>query len=427
MNRRTLTFLFDLDHWHEVRAALMRNRVRTGLTAFGVFWGIFLLMIMLGSGSGLRQGVMRQFGGTATNSFDVWTQRAQLPYAGMPAGRSIELENADVQAIRDHVPDVELVVPRNQLGGYSGGNNVSRGRRAGAFGVMGDYPEIQQIQSFQLLAGRFLDRLDLDDTRKVAVIGTKVRDVLFAAGEDPIGQSIVVNGVYFQVIGIFQSAQSGEEADQDAQTVFVPFTTFQRAFNYGNRVGWLAAVSKPDVPASQAEDAVLALLKQRHKVAPQDLRAFGHYNLEEEYLKLRGLFRGISILIWLVGAGTLAAGAIGVSNIMLIIIKERTKEIGIRRAVGARPSAVVAQILVESVSLTAFAGYFGMVAGIALVEVVNRFLPSGNAARMFANPEVGLGQALQALAILIGAGVLAGLAPAQRALQVSPIAALRSE
>lgn len=422
-----MSAIFDLDHWHEIRAALLRNRARTLLTAFGVFWGIFLLMIMIGTGAGLRNGVMRGFSGSAANSFFIWTQRTQKPYAGLPAGRTFELNNADVQAIRDKVPEVEIVAPRNQLGGYSGGNNVVRGRKAGAFSVMGDYPEIQRIQSYTLVSGRFLNRLDLEERRKVAVIGTRVREVLFENGEDPIGKSIVIQGVFFEVIGVFKSSQSGEDSDRDAQSLFLPFTTFQRAFNFGDMVGWMAVISRPDVRASVAEEKVLALLKERHKVAPDDLRAFGHFNLEEEYSKIQALFGGIRILIWLVGAGTLAAGAIGVSNIMLIIIRERTKEIGIRRAVGAKPSAIVAQILVETVILTSTAGYLGMVAGIALVEVVGKVLPPGDSTRMFSNPDVGIGQALQALGILVAAGLAAGWAPAQRALQISPIMALRSE
>jgi putative ABC transport system permease protein len=422
-----VAFLFDLDHWQEIKTALLRNRLRTGLTAFGIFWGMFLLMVMLGSGTGLRNGVMRGFAGSATNSFFVWTQRTQKPWAGMPAGRNLNLTNADVQAIRDKVGEVAVVAPRNQLGGFMGGNNVTRRQKAGAFSVMGDYPEILRIQSLRLETGRFLSPLDMEETRKVAVIGTRVREVLFEPEEDPIGESIVINGVYFQVIGVFRSSQSGEEADRDAQTIFAPFTTFQRAFNFGDRVGWLAVISQPDVPASFAEEKVLSLLKSRHKVAPDDLRAFGHFNLEEEYEKIRGLFRGIRILVWLMGVGTLAAGAIGVSNIMMIIVKERTKEIGIRRAVGAKPSAVVGQIVFEAVILTGFAGYLGMVAGIALMEAVGNLLPEGDGTRMFTNPDVGVGDAFQALAVLVASGVLAGLAPAQRALQVSPVVALRSE
>ncbi len=417
---------FDLDHWQEIKTALLRNRTRTALTAFGVFWGIFLLMVMLGSGTGLRNGVTRGFSEGATNSFFVWTQRTQKPYRGMPAGRQIQLDNSDVQAIRDKVPEVDIVAPRNQLGGFMGGNNVTRGRKAGAFQVTGDYPAIRRIMSFRMEEGRFVDPLDVAERRKVAVIGSRVRDVLFKEGEDAIGDSIEIRGVYFQVVGVFSSLQSGDQGERESQTIFVPFTTFQRAFNFGDRVGWLAVTVDRGVLATVAEEKVLELLRSRHKVAPDDARAFGHWNMEEEYEKIQGLFGGISILVWLVGIGTLAAGAIGVSNIMLIIVKERTKEIGIRRAVGARPMAIVSQIVLESVILTAAAGYAGLVGGIALMELVGNLLPAGDNT-MFTNPDVGVAQALRALAILIGAGVLAGLAPAQRALQVSPMVALRSE
>jgi len=421
-----VTHLLDLDHWQEIRVALLRNRTRTALTAFGVFWGIFLLMVMLGSGTGLRKGVLQGFSDGATNSFFVWTQRTQKPYAGMPAGRGIRMTNGDVAAIREKVPEAEVVAPRNQLRGFGGGNNVSRGRKTGAFSVMGDYPEIRRIQSLRIEKGRFLNPVDVEESRKVAVIGTRVRELLFERGEEPVGESIVVRGVYFQVVGVFASPQTGDAAERDAQTIFVPFTTFQRAFNYGDRVGWMAVISRPDVPASVTEEKVLALLRARHKVAPDDIRAFGHFNLEEEYRKIQGLFSGIRLLVWIVGVGTLAAGVIGVSNIMLIIVRERTKEIGIRRALGAKPSAVVSQIVSESVILTALAGYFGLVAGIALVVAIGRLLPPGGAG-MFLDPDVGVGEALQALAILVAAGVLAGLAPAQRALAVSPTVALRSE
>lgn len=421
-------FLFDLDHWQEIKTALLRNRLRTALTAFGVFWGIFLLMVMIGSGGGLRNGVMRGFAGSATNSFFVWTQRTQLPYRGMPAGRTIQLDNGDVQAIRDKVKEVAIVAPRNQLGGFGGGNNVTRGRKSGGFNVTGDYPDIASIQSFRMLAGRFINPYDVEEVRKVAVIGRRVRDLLFERGEEAVGQSIEIRGVYFQVVGVFSSMQSGEDAERESSTIFVPFPTFQRAFNFGNQVGWLAVVAKPEVRASVAEKNVLAVLKDRHRVAPNDARAFGHFNLEEEYQKVQGLFQGIAVLVWLVGIGTLAAGAIGVSNIMLIIVKERTKEIGIRRAVGARPSAIVAQVVLEAVILTSIAGYVGMVAGIGLIQLVGSLLPQGGDGNMmFVNPDVGVGQALRTLAILMAAGVLAGLAPAQRALQISPMEALRSE
>jgi putative ABC transport system permease protein len=420
--------MFDLDHWQEIKAVLVANKTRTALTAFGVFWGIFLLIVMLGSGNGMRNAIVSGFGDGATNSFFLWTQRTGMPYMGLPSGRRVQLTNDDVQAIKDQVPEAAVVAPRNQLGGFRGGNNVTRGQKSGGFSVIGDSPEILVLQSLRLASGRFLNPLDLDERRKVAVIGKRVYELLFEPGEDPLGQSIEVRGVYFKVIGTFRASASAHNAEQDEQSIYVPFTTFQDAFNFGNKVGWLAVTSRPGVDASVVEEKVLNLLRLRHKVAPTDERAFGHFNLEEEYKKLQGLFGGISTLVWLVGVGTLAAGAIGVSNIMLIIVKERTKEIGVRRAIGAKPIAIVVQVLTEAVFLTAVAGYFGLVAGVGVLELVNRLLPKGaDGPKMFANPGVDLGTALQALTILIVAGALAGMIPARRAISVSPMVALRSE
>lgn len=418
--------VFDSDHWREIYEALRGNKVRTFLTAFGVFWGIFMLMVMLGAGNGLWNAIQTGFSDGATNSFFVWSQRTSKPYRGMPTGRAIQLEIADVSAIRAQVPEASVVCPRNQLGGFRGGNNVSRGTKSGAFSVMGDYPEIATIQSVRLDGGRFLDKLDLDEARKVCVIGTRVREVLFKKNEDPLGDNIRINGVYFTVIGLFKPARSGDsDGGEAAQTIFIPFTTFRTAFNFGDKVGWFAITSRDGTPASAAETKVLALLKERHRIHPDDNRALGHWNQEEEFSKLQGLFTGIRSLIWIVGIGTLAAGIIGVSNIMLVIVRERTNEIGVRRAVGATPFTVMAQVVWESVVLTSVAGYLGLVAGVAVVEIAASIV-SGMNLDMFKNPDVPLSSALQTLAILVVSGILAGLIPARRAVKVSPVEALRT-
>ena len=422
-----MSTLFDLDHWQEIRSALAANKLRTALTAFGVFWGILLLVLLLGSGRGLENGVLKGFENGATNSFFLWTQRTGKPYKGLASGRRVQLTNEDVQAIRQQVPEAEIVAPRNQLGGFRGGNNVRRGEKTGGFSVMGDQPEILRIRSLEIVDGRFLNPIDLDERRKVAVIGKRVRDLLFAPTENPIGESVEIQGVYFKVVGTFKITQAGPEAEQEEQTVYVPFTTFQSAFNFGNRVGWMAITSKEGVRVSAVETRVLELLKQRHKVAPDDERAFGHFNLEEEYTKIQGLFGGISTLMWMVGVGTLLAGAIGVSNIMLIIVRERTKEIGIRRAIGARPRSIVVQILLESTILTSIAGNAGLVAGVLLLEGVSRAMPKSDGPSMFVQPGVEFGVAVQALLILCLAGLAAGMIPAQRAIAVQPVVALRSE
>lgn len=419
--------MFDLDHWQEIYDALSRNKLRTFLTAFGVFWGIFLLLVMLGSGTGLKNGVAAGFTGTATNSFFVWTRATSIPWRGLPRGRSFEMNNSDITAIRDQVPEAKVIAPRLQLGGYRSGNNVTRGVKAGAFSVMGDVPEIRGIQSLAIRDGRFLNHLDVVEKRKVVVIGTRVRDVLFEKGEEVVGGHIEINGVYFRVIGVFKSTGRPERAEQEDQTIYTPFSTFQYAFNSINQVAWFAITSQPDVRASIAEEKVLNLLKSRHQVAPQDTRAFGHFNMEEEYEKIQGLFSAISILVWIVGTGTLAAGAIGVSNIMLIIIKERTKELGIRRAVGATPWNVITHVVLEAVMLTTLAGIVGVVAGVGVLELVNSMLEGASSDVMFRNPAVTLENALQSLGILIFAGTLAGVIPAQRAVSVKTVDALRAD
>ena len=415
--------LLDRDHWQEILQTLARNKMRTFLTAFGVFWGIFMLMVMLGSGNGLSNGVESGFSDGATNSIFIWSQRASKPYRGMLPGRQMQLDLADAAAIRE-LPEAAVVCPRNQLGGWRGGNNITRGNRAGAFSVMGDYPEISKVQSVRMVAGRFINPLDITERRKVAVLGPRSRQVLFDKDEDPLGQDIRISGVYFKVIGVFEPRRSGDDHDDDAMSLFVPFTTFQSAFNFGDRVGWFAITSREGTPASVLEDKVLALLKERHRVAPDDSRAFGHFNLEKEFGKVTGLFAGIRILIWIVGIGTLAAGVIGVSNIMLVIVRERTNEIGVRRAVGATPWAIMTQVVFESLVLTSIAGYLGLVAGVAVIEMTARLV--GDGAEMFKNPEVSLAAALQTLVVLVLSGLLAGLFPARRAVQSTPVEALRA-
>lgn len=422
--------MFDLDHLQEIWIALSKNRLRTFLTAFGVFWGIFLLMLLLGSGSGLKNGVDAGFSGTATNSFFVWGMRTSKPYAGLLAGRAIEFTNADVEELRRQVPEAKVIAPRLQLGGFRGGATATRGIHTGSYQIMGDMPEIATIQSLAVSRGRFLNRLDVEEKRKVAVLGTRVREVLFEPNEDPIGQGIRINGVEFQVIGIFRSRQSGNDGQQDAETIFVPFSTFQQAFNATNEVHWMAVTSADGIPASVAEAKVLEILRARHKVAPQDNRGIGHFNLEEEFQKVQGLFVGIKLLMWIVGVGTLAAGAIGVSNIMLIIVRERTKELGLRRAIGATPWKVQGQIVTEAVLLTLGSGLLGLSAGVGMLELVNRLLPAAGAngePQMFQHPGVTFDVALEALAVLVVSGVLAGLAPARRAVAITPMEALRSD
>jgi putative ABC transport system permease protein len=421
--------MFDLDRWHEIMSALKKNKLRTFFTAFGVFWGIFMLVIMLGSGTGLRNGVTSDFGDFATNSVFMWTRPTSIPYKGLPRARNYNFKNDDIDALKREIPEIEHLAPRTQGGGFRGGNNVIRGSKSGAFSVMGDYPEWNLIDPVEINKGRFINNADLKEKRKIAVIGNKVYDVLFAPGEEAIGQYIQIQGIYFQVVGVFKPKNSGVNFGGDKeQSVFIPLTTFQRVYNWGDIIGWFAFTSKPGIAASEIEEKAAALLKRRHSVAPDDPQAIGSFNMEKQYNQMTGLFAGINGLIWIVGIGTLLAGVIGISNIMLVIVKERTKEIGIQRAIGAKPWNIISQIITESVFLTTFAGYVGLVIGVAVLEGVNYILSSANTdSNMFKNPSIDFNMAVTALVILVISGAVAGLIPARKAVSIKPIDALRYE
>ena len=417
--------MFNLDNWQEIFATIKKNKLRTFLTCFGVYWGVFMLVIMMGSGNGLRNGVLSEFNGTATNSFFLWAQRTTKPYKGMQPGRDFNYTQEDFRVLQN-IPEFEVVAPQNQLGRYGGTVNAIRGLKSNGAGVNGVYPIINKIQSIRIKEGRWLNNNDIKDKRKVAVIGKRIRDVLFKQDENPIGEYVQIQGVYFRVIGCTEPSSSGGGAEEEAQTIYIPFTAFNQAFNYGDLVGWFSVKSKDGVPASEAEQKAIALLKERHKIAPDDDRAIGHWNMEVQFKKMSGLFSGIEGLVWVVGIGTLFAGIIGVSNIMLIIVKERTREIGVKRALGATPILIVGQIILESVFLTAMAGYIGLVVSVGLLELISSSLPNDSTS-MFQRPGVDLNVALIALSILVGAGALAGLIPARKAITISPVDALRAE
>lgn len=416
--------IFERDNWQEIFATIRKNKLRTFLTMLGVFWGIFMLVIMLGSGNGLRNGILKEFAGTATNSFFIWTQQTTKAHKGMKPGRSFNFNLADVEAIKQ-MPELDVVSPLNQLGGYEGANNVVRGLKTAPCEIQASFPNSTEIAQVRISKGRFINDLDIKEKRKICVIGPRVAQMLFKKGENVIGDYIRVNGVYFKVVGLTIPAAGGDEGRQQSQRVNIPFSTFQNAFNMGDVVGWFAIKSKDDVPAEESEQKVLSVLRERHKIAPDDEKAIGHWNMAVEYNKLNGLFIGIEILIWIVGIGTLLAGVIGISNIMLIVVKERTKEIGVKRALGAVPLQIVGQILIEAVFLTAISGYFGLVTAIGLLELLNSMI--GESGEMFTNPTVDLSVALKALTVLIVSGAIAGLIPARKAVSIKPVEALRAE
>jgi putative ABC transport system permease protein len=420
--------IFDPDSWREIFSTLKKNKLRTFFTAFGVFWGIFMLIIMLGSGIGLQNGVNEGMGDMATNSMFMWTQRTSVPYKGLPRGRFFNFNNNDTQALLDNIPEIEYIAPRIQGYNRTGDNNVVRGERTGNFRIQGDYPAYNLIDPMEIIQGRFINQLDIEEKRKNVVIARRVYEEMFAPGENPIGEYVRISGVYFKIVGLCKSKKNDQQAENENQQIFMPFTTLQKTYNYGDVVGWYSMTARKDVPVSHIETKAKELMKQRHSIAPDDDRAIGSANVEEEFKKMTNLFRGIEWLIWIVGIGTLLAGIVGVSNIMMIIVKERTQEIGIQRAIGATPFAIMTQIITESVFLTAIAGYIGLVFGVAIIEVVNYMLSqSGAATGMFSNPSVDFDVAVRALIILIISGAFAGMIPARRAVSIKPIDALRDE
>ncbi len=421
--------MFDLDRWNEIISTLKKNKLRSFLTAFGVFWGIFMLVIMAGAGKGLERGITQGVGQVATNSFFIWTQRTSEPYKGFRRGRQWVYNNEDVTFIRTSIKEANIVSPRLFSGGGSGPNTV-RGERTGSYNIKGDYPEWIEIDPVEVIKGRWLNEIDLLQKRKVCVVGEKIVEEIFDKQEEPVGEYIRVNGVYYQIVGIIKPISNININGRTEESIILPFSTMQVAYNYGNMVFMMGITAKKGYSASHVEEKVIAALKERHSVAPEDVQAVGHINLEKQFKQFSALFIGIQILTWIVGIGTLLAGVIGVSNIMLVIIKERTQEIGIMRAIGATPKKVITQIMLESVFLTTFAGYFGLFSGMILLEGVNFILEKAaeNGSEIFIqNPEINFGVAVACLIILIISGALAGLIPARRAVTIKPIDALRAE
>lgn len=418
--------MFDLDRWHEIFSALAKNKLRTILTAFGVFWGIFMLVVMLGSGKALQNGMFRILGDFATNSLFIWTQRTTMPYEGYLKGRNWHFTNDDTKALRDNIKEIEVVAPR--IHPPNGNGLFVHGKNTGSFQINGDYPETFKLDPVSLLDGRLINYLDLLEKRKVVVIGKRVKEMLFKADENPIGQYVQISGVYFQVVGVFKSRHTQGWGNFQNESVFMPFTTLQKTYNLGDIVFYYGIMAKPEYRVSNVEEKVRSFMASRHKISPEDRMAFGSENIEEEFSRMNNVFIGINLLTWFVGILTLIAGVIGISNIMLVILKERTKEIGIQRAIGATPIKIMGQIILESVFLTFIAGLIGMVCGILIIQGVNLVLSGANPDDMvFFNPEINLKAAISSLILLVVSGTLAGMIPASRAIKIKPIDALRTE
>lgn len=415
--------MFDLDRWQEIWITITHNKSRSALTAFGVFWGMLMLILMVGAGNALEQGIFSQIEGFATNSCFFEAQRTTVPYKGFRKGRRWEMTNSDIPVIKEKVSELQYISPML----FSGSNdkNVVRGDKNGSYRIKGSYPEYDLIEKSKMIYGRYINDIDIVEKRKVCVIGERIYEVLFLKGENPIGKQVRVNGIYFQVVGVARGTSGVNIGGNTTESVILPFSTMQQAFNQGNTIHLLAATAKDGIPVKKVQDRINEIIKQQHQISPDDQDAIWTLNIEEQFKMFNYLGIGISALIWIVGLGTLFAGAIGVSNIMLVTVRERTKEIGIRRALGATPGNIIGQILSESVVLTVLAGLLGIVLGVGLLRATGVVLSQGD--QFFKDPQVSFGMAVSSLIILIVIGAMAGYIPAQRAMMIKPVEAISEE
>jgi len=413
----------DLDKFHEVWNTISSNKSRSVFTAFGVFWGMFMLVVLVGAGTALERGISSQIESFSSNSCFMWSQRTSLPYKGFRKGRHWDMKNEDVQLIQSTVPELQYIAPMIFKGG--GSNNVSRNDKSGSYQIKGMTTDYALIDRPRQILGRYINEVDIAEKRKVCVLGERVYEVLFPYGEDPIGKNIQVSGIYFQVVGVSGSYGNVNIGGQAEETVILPFSTMQQVFNMGNAVHFLALTTQPGVKVKVLEDKVKTVLKAANNIAPEDELAIGGMNVEDMFTMFLYLGIGIVSLMWVVGMGTLFAGAVGVSNIMLVTVRERTKEIGIRRAIGATPKAIVGQVLIESVVLTLIAGIAGLMAGVGVLSLAGKFLEGSN--ELIQNPQIDFGIAIGALVVLMIIGALAGLIPANRAVRIRAIEAIREE
>lgn len=419
--------MFNRDRWKEILEVLTSNWFRTVLTAFGVFWGILILIILLAAGKGLENGIRADFGDIATNTMFMWSRNTTKAYMGLPKGRRYNYKLGDVQAIKDNVPNLRFVSPRNRLGGFQGANNVTRGIKTGAFGVYGDYPEIINQDPMTITSGRFINHSDINEKRKIAIIGEAVKASLYDKGEEVIGTYIKIQGVNFMVIGTYKKKSNNGDGEEGMKEIYIPFTTFSQVFNRADNVGWMAITANDGSSITAVKDKIISIVKQNQKIHPDDKRAVGYFDLYEQYNRVESLFGAMGFIAYFVGILVLLSGVIGVSNIMLIVVKERTKEIGIRRALGEDPWSIKLQIIMESIFLTIISGMAGITFGALFIYGINAVLEANGPVDMFLNPSVSLGVVVAALIILMISGLLAGFIPAQSAIKVRPIDALRTE
>lgn len=417
--------LFDGNTWQEIFQSIRKNKLRTFLTMIGVFVGIYIYIGLSGASKGLDNGFERQFETIAKNSLFAWGQRTSMPYAGFKTGRQIQLKLKDVEVLYNRVPEIETIAPRNVKGIFgSSPGIITRGLKSGNYAVYGDFPAFANIATKKIYdGGRFINDEDIEQARKVCVIGERTQKELFEEDENPIGGYIRIDNIYFQVVGVHKFTPGGGfESDSD---IYIPFATFQKLYNTGDNVSWLTIAAYDDADVIKVEEDIKSTLRGIHKVNPKDERAFGSFNLGEIFNKIMGFSSGMTFLSLIVGVACILAGIIGIGNILLISVKERTKELGVRRALGATPSEVRNQIIIEALVLTLLAGIIGIIFGAITLKIIDALTKGGDFP--YANPTVPIPYVIGSLLLMIILGVLIGLIPAQRAVSIRPIDALREE
>ncbi|WP_369049100.1 ABC transporter permease [Tenacibaculum sp. UWU-22] len=410
-------FLFDSDTWQEIYGGVRKNKTRTIITIIGVLWGIFILVVLLGSARGMENSFKNIFGDFATNSFFMWAQQTEKPFKGFQKGRKVQLTINDITILKNEYKNIKYLAPRCQTN-----STIIKGLKSGSFNICGDYPVLNLVQKKELLYGRFLNENDIKNLSKVAVISENVYKQLFEKNEYPIGQYVIINNINYKIIGVYKPGNINFDGD----AAYIPFTTFQQVYNRGNSIDWMMVTGKNEVDIKQLEADVKLTLKNLHKVDPEDIRAFGSFNMAERIDKFTGFLTGMQFLTWFVGVATLIAGVFAIGNILLITVKERTKEIGIRRALGATPIEIKQQVVLESVFLTTIAGMLGIIFGGVVLYLIDTFFGQGPDAKLL-NPTVNIPIILIAFLILITLGTLIGMIPAYMATKIKPIEALREE
>ena len=420
--------IFDKDTWQEIFGSIGQNKLRTVITIIGVLWGIFLYILLSGIAKGVDNGFEQRFERISSNSLFVWTQNTSIPYLGFKIDRRWNIKLNDVETLKMEIPEIKNIAPRIQKGNWgSQGASVTNGQRNGTYNIYGDYPILKVVSQKDIYdGGRFINHLDIKEERKVCVIGERTKKELFSDDINPIGKYININNIYFKVIGIHKFVDEGGGSFADDGDIHVPFSTFKRLYNTGDIVGFLLIAGFDDVDILKVERKVKNLLKKIHSVHPDDERAIGAFNLGALFTRIKNFANGMSFISLVIGVATIIAGVIGIGNILLISVKERTKEIGIRRAIGASPNHIRKQIILESVFLTVVAGIIGIILGAFFLYVINIATQSLEDIP-FTNATVPLNYIFAALLMMIGLGTLIGFIPAEKAISIRPIDALRDE